>query len=119
MSTPRLLLFGSPNAGKSSLLGALAQAADGQLVEESGDLARLQKNTYEGKSNPTGELESYVLRFHATAAKGAEAVAEQLTVFDCSGASALEMLKAEEPFARPHPMKKPVLDADAVLLALD
>src|SRR5689334_9766691 len=43
----------------------------------------------------------------------------ELDVVDCDGKSALQMLEAEEPFALRHPMKKPVLNADAVVLAVD
>jgi GTPase SAR1 family protein len=66
MNLPRLLLFGSTGAGKSSLLGALAQAAEtqktilkGQLVEKTGELDKLQKKTYAGTPISTAADESY------------------------------------------------------------
>ncbi len=50
----RIVLFGMPDAGKSSLLGALAQAAQsqqelfhGKLIDKSHGLLELQKRLYE------------------------------------------------------------------------
>ena len=49
----RLVLFGLPGAGKSSLLGALAQAAesqphllDGRIADPSPNLADLRRSVY-------------------------------------------------------------------------
>src|SRR3989442_129506 len=56
MPTPRLLLFGTPGAGKSALLGALAQAAPAlkaEVIDKSGMLEELQKNTYADNVTPT------------------------------------------------------------------
>jgi hypothetical protein len=113
MAKPRLLLFGTPGAGKTSLLGALAQAAatqtpllKGQLADPEGDWERLQKNTYAGKIDPTEESASYdlLLKPSENGAAPVEAV-----VTDPSGKSAQEILKS----------KKPVLDMDTMLLAVD
>ena len=123
MATPRLLLFGTPGAGKSSLLGALAQAAatqapllKGQLVDASGQLDRLKKSTYEAEPDSTDALMTYDVRLESTENGKAATTA---TLVDCGGASAHEMLKSKEPFASSHPMKKPILEADAVILAVD
>src|SRR5437763_6844493 len=58
----RLVLFGLPAAGKSSLLGALAQAAQtqehllhGRLVPRSDGLTGLQNRLYAESSRPTAE----------------------------------------------------------------
>src|SRR5262245_1928539 len=58
----RVVLFGLPAAGKTSLLGALAQAAQtqvpslhGRLVDPSGDLAELRERLYEDRGGPTAE----------------------------------------------------------------
>ncbi len=113
MAKPRLLLFGTPGAGKTSLLGALAQAAatqapllKGQLDDPAGAWERLQKNTYSGKIDPTDESASYdlLLKPSDNGAASVEAV-----VTDPSRKSAQEILKA----------KKPVLDMDTMLLAVD
>jgi G3E family GTPase len=42
-----------------------------------------------------------------------------MTVVDCSGNAALDMLKAEAPFERAQPMRRPILDADAIVLTVD
>jgi GTPase SAR1 family protein len=120
MPTARLLLFGTPGAGKSSLLGALAQAAPAlkaELTDASGELQQLQKNTYNATLQPTGQLESYEIKIKPD--KGTDPFLGKLTVLDCSGKSALEMLRAKDPFANSQPMKKPILDADAVVLVVD
>src|SRR4051812_32948100 len=107
-SGPRLLLFGSPGAGKSALLGALAQVASAQpallkgtLTEESGALVELQKNTYETKLDSTDKLTKYGLRLQAD--EGGALPAEA-TVIDCSGAEAHEMLESRQPFVDSHPL---------------
>ena len=58
----RVVLFGMPDAGKSSLLGALAQAAQtqehvlaGRLSDPTKGLAGLQEQTYEGRPGQTLE----------------------------------------------------------------
>lgn len=122
-SIPHMLLFGSPGAGKSSLLGALAQAAamqtpalKGQLVDKSGALQQLQKNTYEKKPPPTDGLEAYDV--HLEPADG-DASSAEATLLDCSGQEAQEILQTQEAFANDHPLREPILDADAVLLLVD
>jgi GTPase SAR1 family protein len=75
MASTRVLLFGSPGAGKTALLEA------GQKV--------------------FGPFSS------------------EVTLLDCDGKSALQMLQAEEPFANSSPLKKPILSADAVVLVVD
>ncbi len=123
MANPRLLLFGSPGAGKSSLLGALAQASlngapalKGQLIDKSGMLEQLQKNTYDQAPVPTESVESYQIRLEP--ADGRAATAEA-TVLDCSGLEALEILQSEKAFTKAHPLHKPILTADAILLLVD
>jgi hypothetical protein len=113
MAKPRLLLFGTPSAGKTSLLGALAQAAatqgallKGQLADPDGDWGRLQKTTYADKASPTEASESYDLRLQPSE-NGAAPV--EAVVTDPSGKSAQEILRS----------RQPVLDMDTMLLAVD
>ena len=51
--------------------------------------------------------------------KVAGALPGDVQVIDCSGQSALELLQSEKAFAGSHPLKKPILDADAVMLVID
>jgi hypothetical protein len=113
MAKPRLLLFGTPGAGKTSLLGALAQAAatqtpilKGQLADPDGDWQRLQNITYADKASPTAQGESHdlCLRPSVNGAQPVEAI-----VTDPSGKLAQEILKA----------RQPVLDTDTIVLAVD
>jgi hypothetical protein len=103
MMGPRLLLFGTPGAGKSALLAALVQAVPAlkaELIDESQVAQRFQVQPSE-KEKVSGRFSS------------------EVTVLDCSGKAALEMLKAPQPFANSHPMKKPILEADAMVFAVD
>jgi GTPase SAR1 family protein len=119
MTTPRLLLFGSPGAGKTSLLGALAQAAPGlkgQFVDPSGAWGRLQKSTYEAPTLATDQLASYDFKLLPI---GDGSAGVEVKILDCSGKSAAEMLRDAAPFAAAHPLKKSVLGADGILLLVD
>src|SRR3954447_23382230 len=58
----RVVLFGMPDAGKSSLLGALAQAAQsqertlgGRLIDPTSGLAELQPRVYDDRPRETTE----------------------------------------------------------------
>ena len=67
----RLLVFGLPGSGKSSLLGALVQASrlqaavlKGQIADDTGRLAELRRRTYTGTFPPTTtEAALYPLHF--------------------------------------------------------
>src|SRR5689334_10190739 len=99
MAAPRLLLFGPPGAGKSALLDAATTAAplDAKPLSASNGVQRVHLKPTE---------------------KGGEFVSD-VTVLDVDGQAALEMLERDEPFGSSHPMRKPVLDADALVLTVD
>src|SRR2546429_2690317 len=71
----RVVLFGMPDAGKSSLLGALAQAAqtqehllNGHLTDTSQGLTELQRRLYEEQPRETlEEVVPYPIAFQAFA----------------------------------------------------
>src|SRR5438270_13547055 len=79
----RVVLFGMPEAGKTSLLAALLQAStqhtkllDGQLTDISGKLTELQKQLRRQPAQPTTEeMVGYPVRFkpaHAGQARNGE-----------------------------------------------
>jgi hypothetical protein len=105
------------------LLGALAQAAalqsdalPGKLVESSGKLPNLRKGVYQASLPATDELTRYDILLESPDANGPATAA---AVFDCSGELAQQMLEAKQPFHDSHPLKKPTLAADALILVVD
>jgi GTPase SAR1 family protein len=146
-SGPRILLFGTPGAGKTSLLGALVQAAamqsnplKGTLVDESGALDELRDRVYELKAVPVeasvgdaikatrtkqtrmpAKLEATEectsYEIHLKPSEGGRRT--DATLIDCSGNDAQSMMKSKQPFLDSHPIKHLALDSDTVLLAID
>jgi hypothetical protein len=107
-SALRVVLFGLPDAGKSSLLGALAQVAQaqehalgGRLTDASHRLAELQERVYDGSLQKTvDEVVPYRVFFeplptheHHTHESRTEAV-----LVDCDGRVAEELLARRRPF---------------------
>src|SRR5437867_13364665 len=82
----RLVLFGMPAAGKSSLLGALAQAAqtqehilNGRLVDRSQGLIELQRRLYEEQPRETlEEVAPYPISLEPLAERNRSAAADSL-----------------------------------------
>src|SRR5688500_14813807 len=97
----RIVLFGMPDAGKSSLLGALAQAAQtqeralgGRLTDQTNGLAELQRRVYEERPRETlEEIIPYPIAFDPFDGtrpdhdRRAEAV-----LYDCDGRVANDLL---------------------------
>src|ERR1051326_4010141 len=97
----RLVLFGMPEAGKSSLLGALAQAAqaqehllNGHLTDTGKGLAELQHRLYEDQPQHTlEEVVPYPVVFEPFVAYGqAEDARQEAVLVDCDGRVANELL---------------------------
>ncbi len=91
--TLRLILFGLPGVGKSSLLAALAQAAQvqetllhGRLTDSGGDLEELRRWLYEGQARPAPQDNaalSFTFEPHLASGLPGRRVAVEL--FDCAG----------------------------------
>src|SRR5205807_8915514 len=101
-SALRIVLFGMPDAGKSSLLGALAQAAqtqehvlNGHLTDLSQGLSELQRRLYEEAPRETlEEIVPYPVAFEPFATPGQATDAERIeaVLVDCDGRVANELL---------------------------
>src|SRR5436305_15065187 len=84
----RIARFGMPAAGKSWLLGAVAQAAQtqehllhGHLADPTHGLAELQKRLYEERSRPTAdEVAPYPITFEPFAHDGGDTKTEGLLI---------------------------------------
>lgn len=127
----RVVLFGLPAAGKSSLLGALGLAAQsqqhllgGKLEDRSAGLAELGRQLHEGTIRRTAdEVLSYPVHYQPFAADGnASASALEAILLDCDGRIASDLLKQRQSLNDAPPegtLAFEVGDADAVLLILD
>src|SRR5688572_19449831 len=94
-----VVLFGMPAAGKSSLLGALHQAAQtqqsllgGQLKDESGGLAELRERVYSDKSQETLEE---IVPYPVTFKPQDKRETTQATLIDCDGRIAHSFLTGQ------------------------
>ena len=124
-SASRLVLFGMPDAGKSSLLGALREAAQtqerilhGHLADLSNGLAELQRRLYEDRQRETQEeIVPYPVRFSPFGEPSRPAV-----LIDCDGRAANDLLRQKRSIAaenRVGSLAGAVLSADALILAID
>ena len=126
----RVVLFGMPDAGKSSLLGALAQSAQtqerilqGRLFDIPPGMEELRRRVYENR--PTGTLEEivpYPLTFEPFQGTQSNPVRVPLVVYDCDGRVANELLTRRKSFdtdTKAGSLAEAVLDADALVLVID
>ncbi|HWY88795.1 MAG TPA: GTPase domain-containing protein, partial [Gemmataceae bacterium] len=115
----RIVLFGTAGAGKSSLLGALAQAAQtqrqvlgGELTDATGGLAELQRATYDNKQRETQEeIVPYPVTLQADATIPA-------TLIDCNGRLAQDYLGGKRSLDERALLSEAIADADALVLAV-
>lgn len=128
----RLVLFGMPAAGKTSLLGALAQAAQtqehllhGHLADPSHGLAELQHRLYDETPRRTAEeVVPYAVDFEPFPEDGPPAPAGHLgaVLIDCDGRVANDLLLRRRSVPEDSPegtLAGEVLAADALLLVVD
>ncbi len=132
----RVVVFGLPDSGKSSLLGAFLQAgkvqpADlkGQIVDQTGRLAELQTKTYEDPSAPRAKKALFGAAKKASAQDVLELPfrfedAEDKSVtpgvlIDTAGDSTLEILDADVGFQPTGPLAQAIFQADCVVLVID
>ncbi len=122
----RIVLFGMPDAGKTSLLGALGQAAHtqqdllkGKLMDPSGRLEELRQRLYANQSRSTNEpIVPYPVRFQPD---GASRVLNAVLI-DCDGRAANDLIRQQrlpDGQAAPGSLAQAVLLAEVLLLAVD
>lgn len=128
-----IVLFGLPAAGKSSLLGALSQAAqaqehllNGRLTDVSHGLDELRRRLYEESARRTAdEVVPYPLDFEPfdrVGDKNERARHVGAVVIDCDGRVANDLLVRRQNLAEDSPdgtLAREVLDADTLVLAID
>src|SRR5882757_9172591 len=94
-ASPRILLFGHPGSGKSSLLGALQRAGETQgeslgfeVLDPTGRLPRLRDHVYSNApfENTHTELVTYELRLKPW--RVGEQAQQTVVVHDCDGNAA-------------------------------
>lgn len=124
-SSLRVVLFGMPDAGKSSLLGSLGQAAqtqehllDGHLTDLSGGLQDLRYRLYDDRPRETiEEVVPYPVTYESfTAGEGKR----DFVLFDCDGRVANELLTRRRSLdGGSVGLAGEVLATDSLLLVID
>jgi hypothetical protein len=128
-----IVLFGLPAAGKSSLLGALAQAAQGQehllngrLIDVSHGLDELRRRLYEENSRRTAEeVVPYPVDFEPFGDDGGKPDAARhlgAVFLDCDGRVANDLLVRRQAIPEDSPegtLAREVNDADTLVLVVD
>jgi hypothetical protein len=126
----RVVLFGMPAAGKSSLLGALAESAQaqehllhGRLADPSHGLAELRQRLYEESPRRTvEEIVPYPVTFEPFADERDGAGRAEALLIDCDGRVANDLLvrrKALDDASPEGTLAYEVFQADALLLVID
>ncbi len=125
----RIVLFGMPAAGKSSLLGALGQSAEtqehllhGHLADQTHGLAELRTRLYDEQPRRTvEEIVPYPVAFEPFAPEGDGKKVEGI-LFDCDGRVANDLLmrrKSLDPASPEGTLARAVAEADGLILVID
>src|SRR5262245_17917321 len=122
----RIVLFGMPDAGKSSLLGALAQAAqtqehllNGHLTDPSQGLHELQHRLYDEQPRRTPEE---VKPYPVTLEPHTPAAPLEAVLVDCDGQAARQILDRQRVLgtdANESALARPIIDADTLVMVVD
>jgi GTPase SAR1 family protein len=126
----RVVLFGMPDAGKSSLLGALAQAAQsqdrglhGRLLDLTHGLGELWRRVYENRPRETlDEIVPYPVYFERFIPDPDGNQRIPLLLIDCDGRVANDILSQRRALQRDPkagPLAQAVLDAHVLVLVVD
>lgn len=126
----RIVLFGMPAAGKSSLLGALAQAAQSQshilgaqLDDAGGGLAELQQRVYQNRAQETlEEIVPYQVTITPGTAKEPTGPPYAVTFYDCDGRIAQEYMtrkRSLDQAGKDDELAKAIQQTDALILVAD
>ncbi|HEV3205163.1 MAG TPA: hypothetical protein VGY77_12300, partial [Gemmataceae bacterium] len=126
----RIVLFGMPQAGKSSLLGALAQAAQTQQIalslhlhDLSHGLAALQFRVYEGSPQETlEEVVPYLVAFEPVEPQGSPNGNMEVVFVDCDGRVANDLLMRRRSMEEQNGhgnLAGAILAADSLILVID
>lgn len=131
-AAPRVLLFGHPGSGKSSLSAALIRAGETQgarlgaeVIDPTHRLDRLRDHAYSGVplEAPQTELVGYPIHLRPWRIRGEPIPGPtRVLILDCDGSAAVELLKDPEPLTAPEvggTVANAVVETDTIALVVN